>query len=270
VSKSDKSALSHPRRPPSRHHGRHAKWGFWSPPVDRAGRQVKLAGEAERVELKVVTSEQECRSLGLDQYAVQHRRVFFLDTPDLALERHGLVVRIRDMGDRPDDAAVKLRPMASHTVPKWLRRKNSLEVEIDAMPGHRVCSGSLKVRLGRGVVARTLAGGRPLAKVLPQPQRRLLASCGPADLSLSDLTVFGPVEVHKYKFQPAGFDGQLAVERWSYPDGSAILELSTRCPVGKASEVAARLTEVLAARGVTPAEPQLLKTDMTLRYWSAG
>ncbi|GAA2847871.1 hypothetical protein Acy02nite_02680 [Actinoplanes cyaneus] len=243
------------------------------PPVDRSGRTLKLAGQAERVELKVVSSERECRSLEIDRARARTRRVFFLDTPDLALYRHGLVVRIRDHDDRPDDAVVKLRPIGSHTVPKWLRRKNALEVEIDAMPGQQVCSGSLKVRLGRGVVARTWNAGRPLAKLLAQPQRRLLAACGPDRLSLNDLVVFGPVEVRKHKLQPAGFDRQLCAERWAFPDGSSVLEFSTRCPIGKAPEVAARLTAILSAHGVSPSQEQATKTEMTLRYsvadWAA-
>ncbi|WP_239082450.1 hypothetical protein [Actinoplanes teichomyceticus] len=258
-------------RPPGRQRVRTTtKWGFWSPPVDHSGRTLKITEEADRVELKVVSSERQCRSLGIEYDAARIRRVYFLDTPDRALARHGLIVRIRDMDGRPDDAVVKLRPMASHRVPKWLRRKNRLEVEIDAMPGHRVCSGSLKVRLGRGTVARTLRKGRAPAKLLVPAQRRLLAACGPDGVSLDDLIVFGPVEVRKYKFQPAGFDRQLCAERWAYPDGSTILELSTRCPVGKAPEVAARLTEVLAAHGVEPVEPQRTKTDMTLRFFASG
>ncbi|WP_203828088.1 hypothetical protein [Actinoplanes palleronii] len=282
MGKTDQIAVTHARRlrrpendghhelqrPPGRQRARHTgKWGFWTPPVDRSGRTVTLSGEAERVELKVVSSERQCRALDLERYAVQTRRVFFLDTPDRALDRHGLIIRIRDMGDRPDDAVVKLRPMASHTVPKWLRRTSRLEVEIDAMPGHRVCSGSLKVRLGRGVVDRALTKGRPLAKLVAPPQRRLLAACGPTGVSLTDLIVFGPVEVQKYKLQPTGFDGQLSAERWAFPDGSTILELSTRCPVGEAPAVAARLTEVLAAHGVEPAELQVTKTATTLRYF---
>ncbi|BCY12073.1 hypothetical protein [Actinoplanes sp. L3-i22] len=256
-----------PARPGKRHFAKNTgKWGYWVPP---AGRTVKLADQAERVELKVVSSERQCRSLAIDRAAAESRRVFFLDTPDLALYRAGLVVRVRDMGDRPDDVVVKLRPMDSHTVPKWVRRKNMLEVEIDAMPGQRVCSGSLKVRLGRGVVARTWSAGRPLTKLLPQPQRRLLAACGPDRLSLDDLVVFGPVEVRKYRFEPDGFDRRLAAEKWAFPDGSTVLELSTRCPVGKAPEVAARLTATLSAHGVAPAASQMTKTEMTLRYSAA-
>ncbi|GIE86039.1 hypothetical protein [Actinoplanes regularis] len=259
-----------PHRPSGRHHARNTgKWGYWSPPVDRSGRTLKLTDQAERVELKVVSSERQCRSLEIERAAAQTRRVFFLDTPDLALYRNGLVVRIRDMGHRSDDAVVKLRPMASHTVPKWLRRQNALEVEIDAMPGHRVCSGSLKVRLGRGVVARAGSAARPLTKLLAQPQRRLLAACGPDDLALDDLVVFGPVEVQKYRFRPEGFDRRLAAERWTFPDGSTLLELSTRCPVGEAPEVAARLTDSLSAHGVSPARSQLTKTEMTLRFFTA-
>ncbi|MFI1989033.1 hypothetical protein [Actinoplanes sp. NPDC020271] len=254
-------------RPGNRPHTKNiGKWGYWVPPE---GRTLKLADQAERVELKVVSSERQCRSLEIERGRAQTRRVFFLDTPGLALYRHGLVVRVRDLGDRPDDTVVKLRPMGSHTVPKWLRRKNALEVEIDAMPGQRVCSGSLKVRLGRGVVARTWDSGRPLAKLLAQPQRRLLAACGPDGLSLGDLVVFGPVEVRKYKFQPAGFDRRLCAEKWAFPDDSTVLELSTRCPVGEAPEVATRLTAILSAHGVSPSEEQATKTEMTLRYSTA-
>lgn len=263
-------ALPRAHRPRNRPHTKTAgKWGFWVPPVDRSGRALKLTDEAERVELKVVSSERQCRSLEIERAVAQSRRVFFLDTPDLALYRHGLVVRIRDLGDRPDDAVVKLRPIDSHTVPKWLRRKNILDVEIDAMPGQRVCSGSLKVRLGRGVVARHWNAGRPLVKLLAQPQRRLLAACGPDGLSLGDLTVFGPVEVRKHKFQPTGFDRQLSAEKWAFPDGSTVLELSTRCAVGKAPEVATHLTSILSAHGVSPSRQQMTKTEMTLRYSTA-
>ncbi|AEV85571.1 hypothetical protein ACWT_4549 [Actinoplanes sp. SE50] len=270
MGKSEQSASYTRRlRPPGRQHARPpGTWGLWTPPVDRSGRTVKVALDAERVELKVVATERACRRLDLERHAGQTRRVYFLDTPDLALDRHGLIVRIRDLGGRPDDAVVKLRPMGAHTLPKWLRRTNRLEVEIDAMPGRRVCSGSLKVRLGRDVVSRTVAAGRPLAKLLAQPQRRLLSACGPDGVSLGDLVVLGPVEVRKQKFQPAGFDRQLCAERWAFPDGSTILELSTRCPVGKAPEVAARLTDVLAAHGITPVEPQHTKSDLTLRYFS--
>lgn len=254
------------RRPATRPHVKNTgKWGFWVPPADLSARRRKLADQAERVELKVVSSEQQCRGLEIDRATAQERRVFFLDTPDLALYRHGLVVRLRDMGGRPDDAVVKLRPIDSHHVPKWLRRQNTLEVEIDAMPGQRVCSGSLKVRLGRGVVARTWSAGRPLISLLPQPQRRLLAACGPDGLDLSGLRVFGPIQVRKYKFQPEGFDRQLSAERWAFPDGSRVLELSTRCPVGRAPQVAAHLTAILSAHGVEPAATQLTKTEMTLR-----
>jgi hypothetical protein len=39
------------------------------------------------------------------------RRVFFFDTPDLSLNRHGLVVRAQRIQRRGEDSVVKLRPV---------------------------------------------------------------------------------------------------------------------------------------------------------------
>lgn len=39
------------------------------------------------------------------------RRVFFFDTPDLSLNRHGLVVRAKRIQRKGEDSVVKLRPV---------------------------------------------------------------------------------------------------------------------------------------------------------------
>src|SRR3954469_1378374 len=125
--------------------------GFWEPAPLRT-----LAGQATEVELKLMVCRRGGRSLGLDRGRVPARRVYFLDTPDLALYRHGVIVRFRDRPDRRDDAVVKLRPVVPGRVPGWLRDADRFQMEIDALPGHAVCSGSLKTRLGRNDVSRAV------------------------------------------------------------------------------------------------------------------
>src|SRR4051794_20114402 len=153
----------------SRRGMRKVKTGFWQPdPL------LTLARQAEQVELKLVVPTHDGSSLGLDRAPGPARRVYFLDTPARDLYRCGVIIRFRDRKDGRDDAAVKLRPVVPGRVPRWLRQADRFQMEIDALPGHAVCSGALKERLGRGAVAKAVAAGRPLTKLLSPGQRRLL------------------------------------------------------------------------------------------------
>jgi hypothetical protein len=48
----------------------------------------------------------------------------------------------------------------------------------------------------------------------------------------------GPITALKLKFVPEGFDRRLVAELCTYPDGSRILELSTKCDPASAFAVA--------------------------------
>src|SRR6266566_5081686 len=84
----------------------------------------------------------------MDPLDAQIRQVFFLDTPDLSLYERGVVVRARRVQRKGDDSVVKLRPVVPAELPDELRRSPSFGVEVDAMPGGFVCSGSMKGTLG--------------------------------------------------------------------------------------------------------------------------
>jgi hypothetical protein len=233
--------------------------GFWQPDPLRT-----LAGQAPQVELKLVVRERGGRSLGLERQRGATRRVYFLDTADLALYRHGLIVRFRDRPRRRDDAVVKLRPVAPGRVPRWLRDAHRFRMEIDALPGHAVCSGALEEPLGKGAVSRALAAGRPLTELLSARQHRLLTRYAPAGAGPDALVVYGPIEVRRHRVRLRGLDRGLTAERCRCPDGSRLLELSTRCPVDEAPAVAARVSTALRAYGVVPADRQRTKTEIAL------
>jgi hypothetical protein len=237
-----------------------ATTGFWQRDPLRT-----LGGQAATVELKVVLHQQGGRSLGIDPEKGPVGRIYFLDTPDLALYRHGVVIRFRDRPQRRDDAVVKLRPVVPGRVPGWLRDTGRFHMEIDALPGHAVCSGALKQPLGRNDVSRAVAAGRPLTRLLSPRQHKLLARYSPSGVRLGDLTVFGPILVRRHNVKLRGLDRGLTAERWRYPDGSDLLELSTRCSTGKASAVAARVSTALRSYGVEPADRQRTKTELALR-----
>ncbi|MET0822813.1 MAG: adenylate cyclase, partial [Solirubrobacterales bacterium] len=113
---------------------------------------LDLVDASDSVELKLTVPDAEqqstVQSLGLDPLDAQIRQIFFFDTPDLALNKAGLVVRARRIQGRKHDSVVKLRPVVPEELPKGLRSSPELTVEVDAMPGGYVCSAALKSELG--------------------------------------------------------------------------------------------------------------------------
>src|SRR3954466_994408 len=80
-----------------------------------------LVGEADSVELKLSIDDPHQRpalhALRIDPLDAQIRQVYFFDTPDLALNQAGVVVRARRVQGKGDDTVVKLRPVMPHELP---------------------------------------------------------------------------------------------------------------------------------------------------------
>jgi hypothetical protein len=206
--------------------------------------------------------------LGMDPLESQIRQVFFFDTPDLTLNRRGVVVRARRVQGRGDDSVVKLRPVVPGELPAKLRSSPNFGVEVDAMPGGYVCSASLKGKLGATDVKAVTSGDRPTHKLFSKEQRAFYTSHAPDGLGLDDLTTLGPVTVLKLKFSPEGYEHGMVAELWFYPDSSRILELSTKCLPGEALQVGLETRAYLNGRGVNLSGEQQTKTRTALEYFS--
>jgi hypothetical protein len=115
-----------------------------------------------------------------------------------------------------------------------------------------------------------LDGTRPLHKLFSKDQRAFYAEHAPKGIELEDLSVLGPVHVLKLKQVPEGYDRKLVAELWLYPDGSRILELSTKCKPGEAFDVAARAQAYLTERGVNLSGEQQTKTKTALEFFAGG
>jgi hypothetical protein len=194
--------------------------------------------------------------------------VYFFDTPDLGLNQHGVVVRARRVQKRGDDSVIKLRPVVPSELSRKLRSSPNFVVEVDAMPGGYVCSGSLKNRLGTSSVQAVTVGGRPIRKLFSKEQRAFYVANAPSGLALDDLVVLGPVTVFKLKFSPDGYERAMVAELWYYPDNSRILELSTKCLPGEALQVGVESRVFLKGRGVNLSGEQQTKTRTALEYFS--
>jgi hypothetical protein len=227
---------------------------------------------SDSVELKVSVPEAHqlsaAHALELDPLDAQIRQVFFFDTPDLALNAHGVVVRARRIQGKGGDSTVKLRPVVPSELPSGLRRSASFRVEVDALPGGFVCSATLKGSAPPDLIREAAAGARPLAKLFSKEQREYYAAHAPEGVGLGDLVTLGPIFVLKARTTPEELGRRLVAEIWLYPDGSRILELSTRCTTTDAFQTAAEVRAFLTARGIDLSGEQETKTQKALQYFA--
>jgi hypothetical protein len=233
---------------------------------------VSLTKSADSVELKLTVPVSErsrgAAALGVDPLDAQIRQVYFFDTPELALNKAGVVVRARRVQQKGDDTVVKLRPVVPDQLPGELRGSPNFGVEVDWMPGGFVCSGSMKRALKTPVVRDAVFGNTPVRKLYSKEQRALYAAHAPDGLGLDDLSILGPITVLKLKFAPEGYARRLVAELWFYPDNSMILELSTKCAPSETFDVAVKTRAFLSQRGVDLTGEQQTKTKKALQFFS--
>ncbi len=233
---------------------------------------LALSREADTFELKLTVPEGHrfatLAALDVDPLEAHIRQVFFFDTPGLDLDAAGVVVRGRRTQERPDDSVVKLRPVDPAKLDAQQREEEGFGVEIDAMPDGFVCSASFKGKLSKPHVKAAAAGDAPIAKLFSKGQRAFYAEHAPGGIELDDLVVLGPVIVFKLKRPPSQLGRRLVIELWNYPDGTRILELSTKCEPSEAFQVAAESRGYLIERGIDLSGEQTTKTRTALEYFA--
>jgi len=234
---------------------------------------LELVKGADSVELKLTVPESDHRgtisALGMDPLDAQIRQVFFFDTPELTLNKAGVVARARRIQGKASDSVVKLRPVVPAELPDDLRASRNLGVEVDAMPGGFVCSATLKDKLGPTKVRDAILGGKPFRKLFSKEQRRFFTANAPEGVELDSLSVLGPIFVLKLKWSDEVFRRPLVAELWLYPDGSRILELSTKCAPAEMMQVAAEARAFLTGKGVDLSGEQQTKTKTALEFFAS-
>jgi hypothetical protein len=232
---------------------------------------LDLTSHSDSVELKLTIPLEHQRkaveALGMDPLTGQMRLIHFFETPDLALEKAGVVVRARRIQGKPDDSVIKLRPVVAKDLPADLRESPSFFVEVDAMPGGFVCSGSMKGVPRKASVWEVFMGEQPLRKLFSKEQRAFYERHAPEGLDMNSLSILGPIAVFKLKTVPAELGRKLVGEMWLYPDYSRILELSTKCAPPDALAVAAQSRDFLSSRGIDLDGEQQTKTKTALEFF---
>jgi hypothetical protein len=233
---------------------------------------LDLIRDADSVELKLTIAEtaraETVAALGVDTLDAQMRQVFFFDTPDLALNQAGVVVRARRRQGEEGDTVVKLRPVVPGDLPEELRRSRGFNVEVDAMPGGHVCSASFKGLADNAAIRQVALGEGPIGKLFSKEQREFYRAHAPEGIEIDDLAVLGPIPILKLKRKAKGFGRKVVGELWLFPDGSQIVELSTRALPSEAFQVMVEARVFLAGIGVDLTGEQQTKTRSSLEFFS--
>ena len=142
---------------------------------------LDLLKGSNSVELKIMvpdTHRGAIKALGFDPVQAEPRQTYFFDTPDLSLNKAGLIVRARrSPGDR-GDTVVKLAPVDPALLEADLRRDEAFKIEVDVNPGGYVCSASAKGRCTAQEVLDVSDGKIAAAiDIFPQAARLFHSSC---------------------------------------------------------------------------------------------
>jgi exopolyphosphatase / guanosine-5'-triphosphate,3'-diphosphate pyrophosphatase len=233
----------------------------------------ELIKDADSVELKLTVPSTAQRAtiqgLPIDPVEAEPRQVFFFDTPDLALQQAGVIVRARRIQGGGADTVVKLRPVVPSELPEDLRADPAFKTEVDVVPGGFVCSASFKGKSKGQAVRDAVAGDRPIRKLFSKAQRLFFSEHAPPGIDLDSLVPLGPTFILKGQFNPKELGRRVVVEMWLYPDGSRILELSTKAAPAEAFQVAAAARAYLTSKGIDLGGAQEPKTRAALEYYAS-
>jgi hypothetical protein len=162
------------------------------------------------------------------------RKVFFYDTPELALFAKDLVLRARVTEGDDDDSTVKLRPLPLPDIPARWSATDGVRIELDVVGSRRVASAKLDGEPDRGAIEQVEHGVGKLSKLFGKAQEAVVVDELSSGTSLNDLAVLGPVDARKWDLPPETFPHKLSVEEWSLPDGPHFIELSFKVAPDKA------------------------------------
>jgi hypothetical protein len=238
---------------------------------EQIGEVMKILKDVGSVEIKLVapmhTHRATISKLGVDPIETEVRQVYFFDTPNLDLNKAGVVVRARRIQGGAGDTVVKLRPVDPAAIDKELRRSASFKTEIDVVPGGFVCSGSFKGRCTAQEAKDAVGGKMPLDSLFSKEQRAFYRKHAPKGIALRSLETYGPTFVLKARKWIKQLDRRLVVEMWLFPDGSRNLEVSMKCEPSEAFQVAQEAKEYFKAIGIELSANQQTKTRAAMQFF---
>ncbi len=232
------------------------------------------AATAEEVELKIVVKEDQILE-ALKKFTQgkdgEVRNIYFLETPNMALSRKNIIVRLRENPGKRDDSTVKLRGDEAAELPdaEFPRTDNGEESKAEkdkVIGGKEARSFSITVKQQEGEVAQLRKGKRELKELFSDKQEKFLGKFAPG-VDWHKARLLGPVKTEKWKFVPDGFPHELTAELWhlSACEQEQMLEFSTKVDESDAKKAESDLLEIMKKKGVALSPSPESKTQTVLK-----
>ncbi len=221
---------------------------------------LKRCGRVDQVELKVLLDaslEEAMVLLGARVRSPLLRSIYYLDTPDLLLNRDGVIARVRitevlGQGRSRADAVVKLC--------RKVRRSKGFPVELDALPHAVRPSATAGRRVPVDRARRALRRDDPVRHLFSRVQKDLLFSVG---VPVEDMVVVGRAEA--VRLVSADARRCVAIESWRRANAGRVTELSMKCRPGSSRAMARAMRELVAGHGLRISPVQSTKTQLVLQ-----
>lgn len=236
------------------------------------GKVAALVSGANAIEIKVTIPESQVDStlarFGLTVDNDEERYIYFYDTPDLDLNRAGIITRARRVvGDR-HDSTVKFRPVVPDQVAARWRTFPDFKIEADASEKGVTKSASFSMPVPKGVIKRIAAGEMAIGDLFTNEQRTFLLGMANRNIDFAKMMVFGPLRAHRWKFEDPGCPWAITAEVWVREDGARLMEASIKAPVIQAAAALGGFTAFLAEFGAERDIEEQAKTRWALEYYA--
>lgn len=236
------------------------------------GKVAALVSGVNAIEIKATIPETQVDStlarFGLTIANDQERYIYFYDTPDLDLNKAGIITRARRVVGDDHDSTVKFRPVIpEHVAAKW-RTFPLFKIEADASEKGVVKSASFSMPVQKGVIKRIAAGDKKVGELFTKDQQAFLLGMANRNIDFSKLLVFGPLRAHRWKFEDPGCPWPITAELWVREDGARLMEASIKTPAVQAAAAIAGFMAFLAEFGAERDIEEQAKTRWALEYYA--
>src|SRR5215470_4542010 len=237
------------------------------------GKVAAMISGANSIEIKATIPESQVDStlarFGLNIANDQERYIYFYDTPDLDLNRAGIITRARRVVGNEHDSTVKFRPVIPDQVAAKWRTFPLFKIEADASEKGIVKSASFSMQVPKGVIKRIASGDKPIGELFTKDQQAFLLGMANRNIDFTKLHVLGPLRAHRWKFEDPGCPWPITAELWVREDGARLMEASIKTPVVQAAAAMAGFIAFLAEFGAERDMEEQAKTRWSLEYYAA-
>jgi hypothetical protein len=119
----------------------------------------------------------------------------------------------------------------------------------------------------KGHIKAVAAGELPVGVLFTEEQVAFLLSLADRRFDPTAVTVLGPVEAFRWKFEDPGIPWPLTAELWKRPDGEEIMEVSIKAPAVQAAVAYFGFMAFMAELGAERDEQQQAKTRWALDFF---